>query len=164
MPKGYTTMRFSLLVYRGLLSSLMVLFAGCAVAPPTQEMSNARQAIEVAREAGADEFAPANLRRAEERLDMAGEEIEARAFRDARRDALSARRQAQRALEIVRALEVARQAIAEAEKVGNDASEARRLLEQAHAAARRGDDDAALRLAEQARERVYQPLPAPHIE
>ena len=45
--------------------------AACATAPPVQEMSDARQAIAAAREAGAEEFAAGQLRDAEARLEAA---------------------------------------------------------------------------------------------
>lgn len=45
-----------------------VLLAGCATAPPVQEMSDARQVIAAAREAGAAERVPAMLQEAEDRL------------------------------------------------------------------------------------------------
>lgn len=48
-----------------------ILLAGCATAPPVQEMSDARQAIAAAREAGAAKYVPAMLQEAEDRLDTA---------------------------------------------------------------------------------------------
>lgn len=45
-----------------------LLAAGCATAPPVQEMSDARQAIAAAREAGAAARVPAMLQEAEDRL------------------------------------------------------------------------------------------------
>jgi len=45
--------------------------AGCATAPPVQEMSDARQAIAAAREAGADSLAIVQLAEAEQLLDSA---------------------------------------------------------------------------------------------
>ncbi len=156
MLEGSADMRFYPLVRLFSVSVVIIMLVSCAVAP-TQEMSDARQAIEAAREAGAADLAPENLRRAESRLQMAGEEIESRAFFAARKDALSAQGQARRALELVRVIRAAEEAIARAEGVGNDVSEARRLLQEANNAAFRGDDREAMRLAELARERVYQP-------
>ncbi len=46
----------------------LLLLAACAAAPPVQEMSDARQAVAAAREAGAERFAGAKLREAESLL------------------------------------------------------------------------------------------------
>lgn len=56
-----------------MLMLLLALTAGCATAPPVQEMSDARQAIAAAREAGAEELAPDGLNQAETLLDGAEE-------------------------------------------------------------------------------------------
>jgi hypothetical protein len=48
-----------------------IVAAGCATAPPVQEMSDARQAIAAAREAGAAERVPAMLQQAEDHLSNA---------------------------------------------------------------------------------------------
>ena len=45
--------------------ALALLLAACETAPPVQEMSDARQAITVAREAGAADLAAAELAEAE---------------------------------------------------------------------------------------------------
>lgn len=67
-------------------------------AAPVQEMSNARQAIRAAREAGADKLAPQTLSEAEALLSRAEDHLQKRAYRDARRDALAARSKAGEAL------------------------------------------------------------------
>ena len=48
---------------------------GCATSPPVQEMSDARQAISAAKEAGAEELAVDELGRAETYLKNAEEEL-----------------------------------------------------------------------------------------
>ena len=57
----------------GILAFLLafVFLAGCANAPPVQEMSDARQAIAAATEAGADDYAAAQLSEAQDLLDDA---------------------------------------------------------------------------------------------
>ena len=77
--------------------------AGC-VGAPVQEMSNARQAIRAARQAGAEQHAPAVLAEAQQLLDQANGNLqhgEYRAARDqaeqARAKALEARRLAEEA-------------------------------------------------------------------
>ena len=77
------------------------MMAACQTAPPVQEMSDARQAIAVAREAGAAEHAVASLREAEEFLDRAQRGLAERsAFVQARRDAVAAKDKALEALSV----------------------------------------------------------------
>ncbi|MCB1844769.1 MAG: hypothetical protein KDI09_17535, partial [Halioglobus sp.] len=59
------------LVRRGLWFTLAFALAACETAPPVQEMSDARQAIAVAREAGAEDRAASELRQAEAYLESA---------------------------------------------------------------------------------------------
>ncbi len=77
---------------------LWLTLAGCVTGPPVQEMSDARQAIGVAREAGADQTATANLRAAEAYLDSAQRKLSERSYAQARRDALLAKDKALEAL------------------------------------------------------------------
>lgn len=86
--------------------SLIVMLAlgavvlGCAGAP-VQEMSNARQAIKAAREAGAVQVAPQVMNEAQSLLERAELSLQRRAYGDARRDAVAARTKATEALEAV---------------------------------------------------------------
>jgi Domain of unknown function (DUF4398) len=82
-----------------MLASCMGL-AAC-VGPPVQEMSNARQAIKAARDAGAGNKAPDTLHEAEALLDRAEDNLQKRAYKDARRDAIAARGKAAQALDAV---------------------------------------------------------------
>lgn len=79
-----------------LLSNLLIV--GCAGAP-VQEMSNARQAIRAARDAGADRVAPQKLSEAQDLLQRAEASLQSRAYREARRNAVEARGKAAEALE-----------------------------------------------------------------
>ena len=72
--------------------------AACA-GPPVQEMSNARQAIKAARDAGAANKASTTLQEAEALLDRAEDNLQKRAYKDARRDAIAARGKAAEALD-----------------------------------------------------------------
>lgn len=56
---------------------LISLVAGCAAGPPVQEMSDARQAIAAATEAGAEELAGDRLGEAQDLLDVAEKYLEA---------------------------------------------------------------------------------------
>ncbi len=80
---------------------LLLLVAGCAASPPVQEMSDARQAIAAAREAGAEEFAATELEAALELLKSAEAHLQNGSHTDywsAQRDAVSAKETAFEAL------------------------------------------------------------------
>ena len=85
---------------RGLLVAIILIAAGCGTAPPVQEMSDARQAIAAAKEAGAEQSAAEDLRAAEAYLDSAQRKLAERAYEQARRDALQAKGKALDALAI----------------------------------------------------------------
>ena len=91
-------MTVSGLLARGLLIAIMFIAAGCGTAPPVQEMSDARQAIAAAKEAGAAQSAAEELRAAEAFLDSAQRKLSERAYGQARRDALQAKSKALDAL------------------------------------------------------------------
>ncbi len=73
------------------------LLGGCAVNPPVQEMSNARQAIEAAVASGAEIHAPALLDEARTLLQEASDALGAGDYPAARRFALDAKEAAIRA-------------------------------------------------------------------
>ena len=81
----------------GILVVAALALAACAGAP-VQEMSNARQAIRAARDAGAEKTAPQVLNEAEVLLNRAEDSLERRAYREARRNAIAARDKAAQAL------------------------------------------------------------------
>lgn len=74
--------------------AFLVAATGCAIAPPVQEMSDARQAIRAAVDAEADEYAPRTLSAAESLLDSAAEDLESGFYEQARRAAIAAREKA----------------------------------------------------------------------
>ena len=80
-----------------ILAVAALALAACAGAP-VQEMSNARQAIRAARDAGAERTAPQKLNEAEALLIRAEDSLERRASREARRNAIAARDKAAEAL------------------------------------------------------------------
>jgi hypothetical protein len=73
-----------------------LVLTACASAP-VQEMSDARQAIRAARQAGAEQHAPYELATAQQLLNAAETELERRAYDDARLLAEDAREAATRA-------------------------------------------------------------------
>lgn len=87
------------LLARWLLVLMLCVSLGACAGAPVQEMSNARQAIKAARDAGADRVAPERLSEAQALLERAESHLQRRAFRDARRDALAARGKAGEALD-----------------------------------------------------------------
>ena len=68
--------------------------AGCEIAPPVQEMSDARQAITVARDAGAETHAAEALREAVQYLETAEQKLNEESYAEARRAALAAKAKA----------------------------------------------------------------------
>ncbi len=78
--------------------AFLVGLSACGTGPPVQEMSDARQAIAVAREAGAAEHAPTDLRAAEGFLDSALRKLSKKEYKQARVDALEAKSKALNAL------------------------------------------------------------------
>ncbi len=78
----------------------LLLAAACETGPPVQEMSDARQAIAVAREAGAADLAAAELKAAEEFLQSAERKLNEHDYPQARRDALHAKTTALSALQL----------------------------------------------------------------
>lgn len=88
--------------FQGLLLAILSGTLGACVNAPVQEMSNARQAIRAARDAGADRVAPQKLSEAQALLERAEENLQNRSFRDARRNAVAARGRASEAMAAVR--------------------------------------------------------------
>lgn len=82
----------------GLAAVLLFVVAGCVTSPPVQEMSDARQAIAVAKDAGAAELASAEFSDAEAYLASAQKKLSERSYSPARRDALLAKDKALEAL------------------------------------------------------------------
>jgi len=88
-------------VRRCLLLLLMLgVVAACQTAPPVQEMSDARMAIAVAKEAGAEQQAADELKAAEDYLELAEKSLMEKAYSQARYHALDAKRNALDALTI----------------------------------------------------------------
>ena len=78
---------------------LLSALSACGAGPPVQEMSDARQAIAAAKEAGAENHAAEELRAAEAYLDSAERNLSQHAYGSARRDATLAKEQARKALQ-----------------------------------------------------------------
>ena len=85
------------LLQTALLAGLLSLSA-CETAPPVQEMSDARQAIAVAKEAGAADKAAFHLKAAEDYLESAEKALNDHEYSEARYDAKQAKAKALDAL------------------------------------------------------------------
>ncbi len=90
-PTGYITKLSAIIIL------MLLLGAGCASAPPVQEMSDARQAIQAARDAEARRHAPISFGEAERLLEQATRLIERKEYREAKKTALEAKRMALKA-------------------------------------------------------------------
>ena len=80
------------------ICAALLVATACASSPPVQEMSDARQAIAAAREAGAATFDNEGLRKAEGQLAEAEAQLQQRIYWDARRLAVDAKETAIAAL------------------------------------------------------------------
>mgnify|MGYP001820174687 FL=1 len=84
----------------------LLALTACETTPPAQEMSDARQAIAVAREAGAGEFAAFHLKAAEDYLESARRALNSGEYAEARYNAKQAK---MKALDALNAAESSRQ-------------------------------------------------------
>jgi hypothetical protein len=80
-----------------LLLAVVAGFSACVSAPPVQEMSDARQAIEAAVEADASRLAPESLGDARRYLEEAEQQIQQQAYGPARMNAVRAKNRAAQA-------------------------------------------------------------------
>ncbi len=91
--------RLIIFLRTAVLAALLAV-AGCQTAPPVQEMSDARQAITAAKDAGAAEHATDDLQAAVDFLQSAEQSINSENYAQARRDALQAKAKAHEALKL----------------------------------------------------------------
>ena len=85
--------------FRGAIILLTLMFASCAVGPPVQEMSDARQAIAAAEESNAATLAPNELDEARQLLEAAESQLRDRNYGLAQDSAILARDRAVEALQ-----------------------------------------------------------------
>jgi hypothetical protein len=85
-------------MFRALLTLIVLALAGCVTAPPVQEMSDARQAINAAEAADAGRLAPESLQDARRFLAEAERQIQEEAYGPARFNAVRAKNRAAQAL------------------------------------------------------------------
>lgn len=136
----------------------LAVIAGCATAPPTQEMSDARQALDAAHRAEATRYAPDALEGAESLLSQAENKLGAGAFTQAQKTALAAKEEATKARAMASAISAAKKTLSDAAAIDAQSPEAQVLLQQAEAAAKVDDDKNAVRLAGEAAQRAKQDI------
>ena len=90
--------------FRGAIILLTLVIASCAVGPPVQEMSDARQAIAAAEESNAATLAPDDLDEARRLLEEAESQLRDRNYGLAQDSALLARDRAVEALQATQAV------------------------------------------------------------
>ena len=90
--------------FRGAIILLTLVIASCAVGPPVQEMSDARQAIAAAEESNAATLAPDELDEARQLLEAAESQLRDRNYGLAQDSALLARDRAVEALQASQAV------------------------------------------------------------
>ncbi len=134
-----------------------MLLAGCASAP-TQEMSDARQAVSAAHDVGAAEHASENVQQAEHLLDKAARELEQGDFGDAREDAEAARVEAIKAQDIAQVMSATKLVLQNASQRGVLSNDASTLFDQARLAVDENRVHEAIRLANEARHQAEQDL------
>jgi hypothetical protein len=74
--------------------ALVITLISCAINPPVQEMSNARQAIQSAYEVKAQTYAPTQLKEAEQSLEQATTALDSGDYISAKEFAIAAQQQA----------------------------------------------------------------------
>ncbi len=137
---------------------ILTLLTACASAP-TQEMSDARQSLQAAYDAGADKYASRHLKTAEDYLSKAERELELRFYNWARNDAMLARSEARKAQEVTSAIKAALAAIESSSADEETLAAAQSLLDEALIAAQNGKGAAAIRLANEVSARLRQDSP-----
>ena len=148
------------LALTGLVLAVVV---GCATAP-TQEMSDARQAIQAARDAGAEEHAPEVLDNAQSLLAKAERSIADSLYEPARADAVAAKKEAVKARNIALAIGAAQAVLDEAKSLGAEWRESRKLLDKASEAAKAGDEETAVKLANNAKRQAEEAINRHYLE
>jgi len=129
---------------------ILTVLSACASAP-TQEMSDARQSLQAAYDAGAEKYASSNLNTAEGYLTKAERELELRFYSWARNDAMLAKSEALKAQDVTGAIKAALQAIELSSADETSLTDAKSLIQQALEASESGKGKAAIRLANEAR-------------
>lgn len=136
---------------------LQTILAGCATLP-TQEMSDARQAIKAAHGAKAELYVPGGLLHAEQDLSQAEQDLARGQFKQARQHALAAKQRAVTAYEASMTLEHAKIIWQTIANLDQHTATNQTLLTQAETAALQGEVENILQLATAALQQGYATL------
>ncbi len=128
---------------------LLVLLGACATLPPTQEMSDARQALQAAEEIGARQLLGQRMQRVESLLHRAENRLAVREYALARGDARAAKQKAGRIRELVWMIKQAREAVAALPADAPRRADLEKTVDAALAAAVAADDERAMALSQQ---------------
>ncbi|MAP11721.1 MAG: hypothetical protein CMQ61_06675 [Gammaproteobacteria bacterium] len=135
----------------GVIIGMLWFLQGCASTPPAQEMSDARQALQAAVAAGAEEYVAADIGRARGFLKGAERAMALRHFDQARSGAVAAKRAALWARKVAASIDDAEQALRQARAAGRDVTTAEAELSRAKRAALQGQTSVAIERAESSR-------------
>ncbi len=135
----------------GLIAAFVL--SGCAAyAPPIQEMSDARQSIRAAVDAGASHYFPTLMDRVNVQIAEAERQLAASDYHAAAQQALAAKTEAVRIRVMALALASTIALVAEADPLAASLKDTQVVLRRALEAASRGDDATAMVLATQVQE------------
>lgn len=132
------------------LCCVTLLLNACTGNPPIQEMSDARQALQAARQVHGEYYSPFYFHEAEYFLAQAEDELARGAHNHARSSAESAKRSALRAHTLGHTIAEARLRIQQVKQLGQDISLSEQFLERAEEAIKNKDAQRALQLAQAA--------------
>ena len=128
---------------------LSVLLSACASLPPTQEMSDARQALQAAEEIGSRQLLEQRMQRVESLLRRAERRLAVREYALARGDARAAKQKASRIREVAWMIKQAREAIDALPADDPQREGLGKTIDAALKAAIAGDDERAMTLSQQ---------------
>ena len=151
--------KFSGVTYLSIVVITVAGLSSCATAP-IQEMSDARQALQAARDAGTQQHAPRYQRDAETYLQDAERNLGdgSSGYKPARENALAAKQRAITGRHVALAIHAAKNAVAEAVAAGKLSNATQTALQDAVAAANQGDDIRAIALANDSKALAEQDL------
>lgn len=139
---------------RALGAILAISFIASCASPPTQEMSDARQAVKAARQAGAEKFARKSLQSAQNELEQAEEQLQSKKYRKAKKHAVMSKDKAVIARKVASTFQSAAAAMEKAGKLPNSWRDTKKIFGKAKKAARAGDSAKAMKLAHAARQQA----------
>jgi nucleoid-associated protein YgaU len=149
-PERMAMTKYTLLRSAG-ITLIVGVMMGCASAP-MQEMSDARQALQAARAAGAPMHAPVPYGNAEDQLSKAERELQGRKYKSARNDATNAKQAAVKARNMALSISQAKETVEQAEQIGALSDETRGLMTKAESAAAAGNEEDVATYSQQAKQ------------